>query len=154
MQIDLLAPAGDACSAPAFAAASIPAGVYRQMRLRVLTEESNHAATLSALPEENLCGNAGWNCIVLSDGTKRKLLVGDAFPGSEKSKSVALQIPSERIATGSFVVLPDGAQDFAVEFDPATSEIFFSRDAMRLIPKFRVAPRETCSGLPAAASPL
>lgn len=106
-------------------AATIPAGAYRQLRLRFVP---NQPASDQALPEKNACGAAGFHCVVLADGRIQPLPVDGLAP--------ELRIMSERIADGSLLILPDSAANLVLEFNVSWSLSSSDRQSVRLLPGF------------------
>jgi len=87
--------------------AALPAGTYGQIRIRF---EANPLATEDRDLNENACGNAGPNCVVMPDGTATPLLFAAA--------SAVLHITAERISGGSLLVVPDMESNLVVEVKP------------------------------------
>jgi len=133
VQIDLMARTDDQCPPGSFSEAAVPAGVYRQIRLRLVPSQP---ATSEPVPEENACGSVGFNCIVTADGRIRPLALDGAKP--------ELRIGSEHIAGGFLRVLPDTGTDLAIEFNTSSSLVLPAGDAVRLTPVFTAAPRAAC----------
>jgi hypothetical protein len=77
---------------------TIPAGNFRELRLQFDLGESHGAAELV---HDNVCGAAGWNCIVLSDGRVEPV----RFPG----ELAELRIPLSDDPGGELVLLPEEA---------------------------------------------
>jgi hypothetical protein len=134
IQLDLLVVNGDPRSlglpASANVPARVPAGEYRQLRLRLVPLD------LSAddpIPESNACGNVGWNCIVFADRSVRPL---------EFDSDVAeFHITQEGDTDSVFRVLPDEVIHLSIEFRAASSVFFASKTAVRLVPAFSVVSR-------------
>ena len=102
---------------------AIPAGIYRQVRLRLV---SNQTATEYRLPERNACGGVGFNCVVVADGRIQPLLL-DA--GSPK-----LLITSDSIEGGSFFIPPETETDLIIELKPVWALFSSAHDGVRLLP--------------------
>ncbi len=136
VQVYLMGPTTVSCAAGSLGEAAIPAGLYRQIRLRLVT---NQPTTNEVVPEENACGSVGSNCMVTSDGHIRPLARDGAAP--------ELRIGSEHIAGGFFRVLPDVGTDLAIEFNTSSSLALQAGDAVRLVPVFTVAQRAQCQSL-------
>jgi len=132
VQADLMA-RPDSCAPSLFGEVAVPAGTYRQVRLRLLP---NQPATSEPVPGENACGSVGFNCIVTTDGSIRPLALDGAAP--------ELRIASERIAGGFFLVLPDVGMDLIIEFNTYSSLALPAGDSVRLVPVLTAAPRATC----------
>lgn len=131
IQVDLLARGTDSCGASPFGDATIPQGVYNQVRLRLVP---NQPKTNERVPEENACGSAGFNCVVTDDLVR--LIVWGEEP--------ELLVPAERIEGGSFRVLPGGDIHLAVEFDRRSSMAVPAGNAVRLFPTFSVSQEGRC----------
>ena len=128
-----MARTADSCAPGSFGEVAVPAGTYRQIRLRLVP---NHPATSEPVPEENACGSVGFNCIVTADGRIRPLALDGA--------ASQLRIASEHIAGGFFRVLPDAGIDLAIELNTSSSLALPAGDAVRLVPVFTAAPRAVC----------
>ncbi len=133
VQVDLMTRSADSCAPGLFGEAAVPAGTYRQVRLRLLP---NQPATGEPVPEENACGSVGFNCIVTTDGSTRPLALDGAAP--------ELRIASDRIVGGFFLVLPDVGMDLIIEFNAYASLALRAGDSVQLVPMFTAAPRGTC----------
>lgn len=130
VQVNLTARTSDSCASRLIAEATVPAGIYRQIRLLLVP---NKPATSEPVPEENVCGSAGFNCIVATDGSIRSLLLDGAAP--------ELRISTESVAGGFFRVLPDADTGLVIERNGRSSLALPAGDAVRLVPVFTVALR-------------
>lgn len=133
VQLDLLAPAADSCASSVIARTEVPAFVYRQIRLQLV---SDHAGTGEARPEENACGAAGFNCAITMNGQVRPLILDGL--ASE------LRIAPERIAGGAISVLPDREIDVTIEFHRYSSWAAPAGEAVRLVPVLTADAGEFC----------
>jgi len=133
MQLDLLARVADSCARSTFDDATVPADAYRQIRLRLA---SNQPATDESAPEENACGSVGWNCVVTSDGRVHPLVLDRA--------SAQFQVPSDHISGGFFRVLPETAVNLNIEFSPQSTLLFSADEPVRLVPVFNLEPQTSC----------
>lgn len=133
MQIDLLAHPAISCPANRVSAAIVPAGAYRQIRLRLT---SNRPATVEAVPAENACGQIGLHCAVSPDGHVHPL----AFDGDVTT----LRVAPERITGGLFHVLPDTDTHLTVKFSRFASFAAPSGDAVQLTPVFTLDTAASC----------
>jgi hypothetical protein len=133
VQLDLLARNTDSCDRSRFEDATLPADAYRQIRLRLA---SNQPVTDQSAPEENACGSVGLNCVVTSDGGVRPLVLDR--PSSQ------FQIPSDHISGGFFRVLPETALNLNIEFNPQSTLLFSGDDPVRFVPVFNVEPQPPC----------
>ena len=84
---------------------TIPADSYRQLRVHLVP---NHPSPGDPVPEKNLCGGTGFNCVVLADGRTYPLFFDAVQP--------EVRIASERIAGGSLLILPDSDSHLVIEF--------------------------------------
>lgn len=133
VQVDLMARTPETCAPGSLGEATIPADVYSQIRLRLVP---TRPAANEPVPEENVCGSAGFNCVVTADGGTQPLLLDGVAP--------ELRITPERIAGGFFRVLPDAHIRLAIEFDIESSVIAPAREAAQLVPRFSAASRSLC----------
>jgi Domain of unknown function (DUF4382) len=136
VQVDLMASQAASRRPSLPGEAVVPAGLYRQLRLRLLPNQpaaSDPPAGLAPVPATNACGSVGWNCIVTADGRVRPLALEGASP--------ELRIASERITSGSFLVLPDVLTHLDIRFNPYLSSASPAGDAVRLLPWWTVAAR-------------
>lgn len=136
MQVDLMARTAGSCASDSFGEGTVPAGVYHQIRLRLVP---NQPGTSEPVPRENACGVVGFNCMVMADGNIRPLALDGAAP--------ELPIASEGIAGGFFHVLPDAGTDLAIKFSAQSSLSLPAGNAVRLVPAFSVALRAPCPSL-------
>lgn len=133
VQVDLMAPPSETCAASAFGEIAVAAGAYRQIRLRLL---SNQPPASEPVPAPNACGSAGFHCVVTADGRVRPLALVGGAP--------EFLIASEKIEGGLIFILPDTSTDLAIEFDPRLSLALPAGNAVRLFPAFRAARRPPC----------
>ena len=102
---------------------TVPAGVYRQLRVRFLPDP---LAAEDQLPEKNACGNTGFNCVVMTDGRVQRLQLDGRSP--------ELRIMSDRIEGGS-LFLPSGTDsDLVIELKPVWAWFSSTDDGVRLLP--------------------
>jgi hypothetical protein len=138
VQLDLLGVSGDSRSldlpTSANAPIKVPAEEYRQLRLRLVPL---YLSTDEAIPDSNVCGNVGWNCIVFADRSVHPL----EFDGV----AAEFHITQERGADDLFRVLPDQVIHLSIEFNAASSVYFPSNTAVRLAPIFSVVSRTASS---------
>ncbi|HEV3481826.1 MAG TPA: DUF4382 domain-containing protein [Candidatus Acidoferrales bacterium] len=132
VQIDLLARAGDSCGTSSLGDATIPQGLYNQVRLRLVP---NQPKRNEPVPDENACGPTGFNCVVAEDDMVRPIVWGE---------TLELRVPAERIEGGFFRVLPGADIHLAIEFDPRSSMAVPAGDAVRLFPTFSVSQQVPC----------
>jgi hypothetical protein len=105
LQIDLMEGNADqTVQAPFGKTALVPAGIYRQLRLRLVP---NQPAAEDRLPERNMCGSGKFNCIVMADGSIHPLQFDDG--------SSELRIPSDKVEGASLLFPPDTDTDLIIE---------------------------------------
>lgn len=105
LQIDLLESNADRGNPEPFGkTALLPAGIYRQLRLRLV---ANQPATNDRLPERNQCGGGKFNCIVMADGSVHPLQLDDS--------SSELRVTSDRVEGTSLLFPPDTDTDLIIE---------------------------------------
>jgi hypothetical protein len=122
IQIDLVGGTADrGTREPLGEVVAIPAGIYRQVRVRLVgglpaTDE----------PMRNIaCGGASLNCAVMADGTIQPLPFDTA--------SAELRITSERIVGGFLLIFPDSDADLVIEMRPAWSWVSSVNREVRLL---------------------
>jgi hypothetical protein len=99
----------------------VPAGVYRQVRLRFA---ANQLAMADTLLEKNACGSVGFNCVVMADAHILPLLLdGD---------SLDLRITSDRRT--SLLIPPDTDTDLVIELKPVWAWFSSADEGVRLLP--------------------
>lgn len=103
--------------------AAVPAGTYRQVRVRFVP---NRLATDHPLPDKNACGSGGFNCVVTADGRIQPLLLDGGSP--------ELRIASDKIEGGFFLVLPDIDSDLVIELTLVWSWYSSAAEGVRLVP--------------------
>ena len=124
LQVDLVGGTADrGARKPLGEIVAIPAGIYRQVRLRFAP---NQSATEDQLRERNACGSAGFNCIVMADGRIQPLLLDGGSPN--------LRITSDRNEGVSFFIPPDTDTDLVIELRPVWSWVFSASEGVRLLP--------------------
>jgi Domain of unknown function (DUF4382) len=141
VQIDLLSRAADSCDANISARVSVPANAYRQLRLRL---SSNQPDTTDPLLQQNSCGSAAFNCVVTSDGNIKPLVL-DREPSE-------IQVPSAQITTGLFRILPNSPLNLKIEFNAQSSHFIptAAAAAVRLVPVFTADVQSPCESLSVA----
>ena len=102
---------------------AIPAGIYRQVRLRFVP---NQPATDDRLPEKNACGNWRFNCVVMADGRIQPLLLDGGSPD--------LRITSDRIEGASLFIPPDTNTYLIIELKPVWAWFSSADEGLRLLP--------------------
>jgi len=129
LQLDLLADARANSSAAPFPDALLPAGVYRQIRLRLATAPVQDFA----LGTGHCVGSP--HCAVMSDGRVRPV----AFPFSRPELRIVLESGSGR----ELYVPPDGTVALRIELDRDRSWAWPSGDSLLLHPVFRLTVEQS-----------
>ncbi|HET7106748.1 MAG TPA: DUF4382 domain-containing protein [Candidatus Acidoferrum sp.] len=105
LQIDLMeSNAAQGVQEPFRATAVIPAGIYRQLRLRFAP---NHTAADDQLSEKNRCGGGIFNCIVMADGSVHPLQLDAA--------SSEIRIMPDRMDGAALSFFSDANADLIIE---------------------------------------
>jgi hypothetical protein len=136
VQIDLMASpsaGSNSCARGLIARTFVRADTYRQVRLRLI---SNQPAADERLPQHNNCANVGFNCVVAKNG--------QTYPLALENDSNELRISPDRIAGGSFNVLPDAEIQLSIAFNPFSSLASPAGDAVRISPIFSVDTVQSC----------
>src|SRR5262249_360990 len=123
VQVDLMTDGHTNSANAPFPDAVLPAGVYRQLRLRPATEAPPESA-----PGTNHSAGAP-HCAVMSDGQVRPLV----FPPSRSD----LRIVFEDLPGRGLYVPPDGIVTLVIEFDPNRSWVLLLGDSLLFNPLFR-----------------
>ena len=106
LQIDLLeSNLAQGVQEPFERTAHIPAGIYRQLRLRLVP---NQPTIEDRLPEKNPCGSGTFNCIAMADGSIQPLLLDEGLP--------ELRITSGKLESASLLFPPDTHTDLIIEW--------------------------------------
>lgn len=123
MQIDLFAAASTACLLTTLGSnTALPAGNYQQFRLILLANDGGNGP----LPASNACGNQGFNCVVLHDGSIHELLL------SSQAHNGLKILPGIMVAAGQDV-------DLNIDFDACSSVRREGNGQFRLKPVLRPA---------------
>ena len=133
LQVDLMEQADDSCRLGLLSGNVVVAGVYTQIRLRLLTTQQ---IASGPAPQEDACGALGFNCIVAADGSARPLVFD--------SQTQEIPIRSDGIRGGFFQILPETHTSLALEFNPYASRMFAAAEAVRLSPVFTLEVRPPC----------
>lgn len=139
VQIDLMATAisGVSCTSRLTRESTVPASVYRQIRLRLVSDNGEPGETLSL---HNECSGSGFNCVVDANGHEHALAL--------ENGARDLLITSDRITAGSFNVLPDTSTNLSIVFDPYSSLAAAAGDAVQIMPVFSVETAAACDSPP------
>ena len=123
LQVDLLADLHDNASSAPFPDALLPAGTYRQIRLRLASPLPGEPAL-----EAGRCSTGTPHCAVFSDGRVSAL----AFPVSRPNLRIVLDgAPGHEL-----YVPPDSAVALVIELDLDRSFLWPSGDSFVLVPVF------------------
>jgi Domain of unknown function (DUF4382) len=139
VQIDLMATAvsGVSCASRLTRKSIVRASVYRQLRLRLVSDQ---AAPGDPLPQHNECSGSGFNCVVDTNGHAHALAL--------KNGAHDFLITSSRITEGSFNVLPDTETNLSIVFDPYSSLAAATGDAVQIMPVFSAETAVACDSPP------
>jgi hypothetical protein len=139
VQLDLMATTvpGVSCASRLTRKTTVPASVYRQIRLRLVSDQ---AASGDSLPLHNECSGSGFNCVVDKNGRAHALAL--------KNGARDLLITSDRIADGSFNVLPGMETNLSIAFDPYSSLAAATGYAVQITPVFSVETAAACDSPP------
>jgi len=110
-QVDLMAAGASAILSEVL----VTAGVYREMRVRFVTNE------LEKMTGENVCGVSAQNCLVMGDGRVEPLQF------SAETAVLRLQLES-----GQFVILPDAQNRLRMDFEPVPLGLALGAEGMRV----------------------
>lgn len=135
LQIDLLADPHAGGSSALFPQAVLPAGVYRQIRLRL----ENKLPGESFL-EGNRCSAGALHCAVMSDGRIQPVSFSSVRGTSPDFVGV---LPGHDL-----YIPPDGAVTLTIEFDADHSWLWFSGDFLFLTPVFHLSVQQQLASLP------
>lgn len=124
VQVDLLRGTdGQSAPKPLGDGVAIEAGIYRQVRLRLVPDQP---APEDRLPEGNACGDLLFNCVVTEDGRIQPLL----FDGDSQE----LRITPDGIEGGSLLILPDTYSELAIELKLRWAWFSSADQHARLVP--------------------
>ena len=124
LQVDLVRGATDRIARePLREMAAIPAGIYRQVRVRF---SPNQPSTDDRLPEKNACGNGVFNCAITADGRIQPLRLDGG--------SSEIRITSDRIEGASLFIPPDTETALVIELKLVWAWFFSVDEGVRLLP--------------------
>jgi hypothetical protein len=139
VQIDLMvtAASGVSCASRLTRESVVRASVYRQLRLRLVPDQS---VAGEPQPKHNECSGSGVNCVVDTNGHAHALAL--------KNGAHDFLITSNRITEGSFNVLPDTETNLSIVFDPYSSLAAATGDAVQIMPVFSAETAVACDSPP------
>jgi hypothetical protein len=124
MQIDLFAAGQTACLLTTLGSnTALPAGTYQQIRLLLVPIDGGS----SPIPSTNACGNQGFNCAVLQDGSVHELQLSS-------QANTGLKIPPGQVEGGPITVKAGQDVDLNIDFNACASIIQQGNGKFRLKP--------------------
>ena len=124
MQIDLFSAASNTCLLTNLGSNSaLPAGSYQQIRLILVPNDGSGGAT----PGSNACGDQGWNCAVLHDGSIHELQLSS-------QANTGIKIPPGQVVGGPIVVAAGQDVDLNIDFNACASILRQGNGQYRLKP--------------------
>jgi uncharacterized protein DUF4382 len=124
LQIDLFAAGPNACLLTMLGSnTALPAATYQQIRLLLVANDGGGGP----LPASNACGNQGFNCVVLQDGSIHELQLSS-------QANTGLKIPPGQIEGGPITVAPGQDVDLNIDFNACASIIRQGNGDFRLKP--------------------
>jgi hypothetical protein len=124
MQIDLFAAGQTACLLTTLGSnTALPAGTYQQIRLLLVPNDGGSGP----VPSTNACGNQGFNCVVLQDGSVHELQLSS-------QANTGLKIPPGQIEGGPITVKAGQDVDLNIDFNACASIIQQGKGQFRLKP--------------------
>ena len=124
MQIDLFAAGQTACLLTTLGSnTALPAGTYQQIRLLLVANDGGSGP----LPATNACGNQGFNCAVLQDGSVHELQLSS-------QANTGLKIPPGQVEGGPITVKAGQDVDLNIDFNACASIIQQGNGKFRLKP--------------------
>jgi hypothetical protein len=124
MQIDLFAAGPNACLLTMLGSnTALPAGTYQQIRLLLVPNDGGNGP----LPANNACGNQGFNCAVLKDGSIHELQLSS-------QANTGLKIPPGQVEGGPITVAAGADVDLNIDFNACASIIVEGNGSFRLKP--------------------
>jgi len=124
MQIDLFAAGPNACLLTMLGSTTaLPPGTYQQIRLLLVPNDGSSGP----LPATNACGNQGFNCAVLHDGSVHELQLSS-------QANTGLKIPPGQIEGGPITVAAGQDVDLNIDFNACASIIQQGNGKFRLKP--------------------
>ena len=137
VQVDLTAPAGRSCESGQLGSAAVPAGVYRELRLRLVPNPSQVRVEATGVPlDESACGANVFDCLIPPNATAQPLTWDDP---------AEVVIASDRIQDGFIRIMPETSVHVSIALDPRSSLALASDHTLRLIPSFSASVQSECS---------
>jgi hypothetical protein len=129
MQIDLFAAGQTACLLTTLGSnTALPAGTYQQIRLLLVPNDGGSGP----VPSTNACGNQGFNCAVLQDGSVHELQLSS-------QANTGLKIPPGQVEGGPITVKAGQDVDLNIDFNACASIIQQGNEKFRLKPVLTAA---------------
>jgi Domain of unknown function (DUF4382) len=124
MQIDLFAAGPNACLLTMLGSnTALPTGTYQQIRLLLVPNDGGSGP----VPATNVCGNQGFNCAILQDGSVHELQLSS-------QANTGLKIPPGQIEGGPITVAAGQDVDLNIDFNACASIIQEGNGNFRLKP--------------------
>jgi hypothetical protein len=124
MQIDLFAAGPNACLLTMLGSnTALPTGSYQQIRLLLVPNDGSGGP----VPAMNACGDQGFNCAVLQDGSVHELQLSS-------QANTGLKIPPGQIQGGPITVAAGQDVDLNIDFNACASIIQQGNGKFRLKP--------------------
>jgi hypothetical protein len=124
MQVDLFAAGPNACLLTILGSTTaLPPGTYQQIRLLLVPNDGSGGA----LPATNACGDQGFNCAILQDGSVHELQLSS-------QANTGLKIPPGQIEGGPITVAAGQDVDLNIDFNACASIIQQGNGKFRLKP--------------------
>jgi hypothetical protein len=124
MQIDLFAVGQTACLLTTLGSnTALPVGTYQQIRLLLVPNDGGSGP----LPATNACGDQGFNCAVLQDGSVHELQLSS-------QANTGLKIPPGQVEGGPITVKAGQDVDLNIDFNACASIIQQGNGQFRLKP--------------------
>jgi hypothetical protein len=133
MQIDLFAAGPNACLLTMLGSnTALPAGTYQQIRLLLVANDGGGGP----LPPTNACGDQGFNCAVLQDGSVHELQLSS-------QANTGLKIPPGQVEGGPITVAAGQDVDLNIDFNACASIIKQGNGKFRLKPVLKAGQVST-----------
>lgn len=124
VQVDLFALGNGACLLKTLGSnTALPAATFQQIRLLLVANDGS----TGAVPASNACGNQGFNCVVLHDGSTHELQLSS-------EANTGLKIPPGQIVGGPITVQPGQDVDLNIDFNACASIVHEGNGDFRLKP--------------------